>query len=831
MTGPGARRMPASESKPIVLITGASGLLGTEIALSLSDEYHIVGIDKVVGNSPGEEIKVDLTSAGSLREALETFTERHGKKIAAVIHLAAYYDFTGEPHLLYDALNVQGTARLLDALQGFEVERFIHASTMLVHAPGEPGLPIDESAPIEPAWAYPRSKAAAEKAIREHRGGIPCAILRLAGVYSDTGGVPTLTHQIKRIYERTLKSDLFAGDKSRGQSMVHIEDAVDAFACAVQRRATLPEYVEILIGEPEALSYEALQNLIADHLHAEPGTTLTVPAPLAKAGAWLEERMEPIVPDAIDQGEKPFIRPFMVDLASDHYELDVSRAEALLRWRPKHRLRDTLPAICDALKRDPLRWYRDNKLNPPHWLERLESADGTAEDARRRYEERQRREHARSRWGHFMNAGLGAWLIFAAITHGYSQPVMQWSNVAAGGVIIVLAAFSLSWRFAAARWAAAAVGIYVMAAPLLFWARDAAAYLEGTLVGALIVGFAVALRPAPGVTPAAVLGGPTVPPGWDFSPSTWTQRLPIIFLAFVGLFISRYLAAYQLEHIDSVWEPFFAGTQPRKNGTEDIITSSVSRAWPVPDAGLGAMTYMLEILTGLIGSARRWRTMPWLVMLFGIMIVPLGAISIFFIIIQPIVIGTWCTLCLIAAAAMLVQIPYSFDELVATAQFLIRRKRAGCSLITTFFAGDTDDGEREPPQKDEFDRNPKTIVGDCLAGGVNVPWNLAVSAILGIGLMLTRLLAGSTPPMAHAEHLIGALVVTISVTACAEVARPLRFLNGLLGAALLATPFLFEGGGTATLIMDLVIGVALIVLCVPRGRVRCRYGNVTPYLI
>lgn len=70
----------------------------------------------------------------------------------------------------------------------------------------------------------------------------------------------------------------------------------------------------------------------------------------------------------------------------------------------------------------------------------------------------------------------------------------------------------------------------------------------------------------------------------------------------------------------------------------------MSEAWPVPDAGLGALTYALEIIVGCIGSARRWRTMPWLVVLFGIMIVPLGAISIFFIVIQPIVIGTYSTL-------------------------------------------------------------------------------------------------------------------------------------------------------------------------------------------
>ena len=59
-------------------------------------------------------------------------------------------------------------------------------------------------------------------------------------------------------------------------------------------------------------------------------------------------------------------------------------------------------------------------------------------------------------------------------------------------------------------------------------------------------------------------------------------------------------------------------------GTARIITSHISEAWPVADAGLGAAVYVLEILTGVIGDKRRWRTMPWMVLFFGILIVPLG---------------------------------------------------------------------------------------------------------------------------------------------------------------------------------------------------------------
>src|SRR3546814_10568699 len=74
--------------------------------------------------------------------------------------------------------------------------------------------------------------------------------------------------------------------------------------------------------------------------------------------------------------------------------------------------------------------------------------------------------------------------------------------------------------------------------------------------------------------------GPDTPPGWSYNPSAWTQRLPIIFLALIGLLVARYLTAYQLGQISGVWEPFFPGLpdEPGKNGAEAVITSSVSEA-------------------------------------------------------------------------------------------------------------------------------------------------------------------------------------------------------------------------------------------------------------
>ena len=812
-----------AQPKPVVLVTGAAGNIGSSLTKALGRTYKIVGLDLEGKKAPFDLIGVDLTSRQSVEAAMREFRDRYGGEIASVIHLAAYFDFTGEESPLYDKVNVEGTRNLLAALQSFDVEQFVYSGTMLVHRPGAPGLPISEETAIEPKWAYPKSKARAEQVIAEEHGEIPYVLLHLAGLYDEKSAVPTLTDQIRRIYERDPHSHAYPGSMETGQSYVHKDDMIDAFVRTVRRRNKLPANTTILVGEPDVMSYGELQKELARLIHGEKDwTTLHVPKSVATAGAWLEEKSEPLIPDGFDHGEKPFIRPFMIAMADDHYELDITRAETLLGWDPRHSLRETLPEIVANLKSDPQKWYEANRLTPPYWLGAADSGK-SAEDLRERAEENYRAQHRQFLWAPFLNIALGLWLITSPFLLGYESRGMIWSDTLAGVLVAVLSVVTLSWRFGLLRWAVAAVAVWVMAAPLVFWAPLAAAYLNGTLVGALIFALAVLTRPPPGVEPVAAVTGPTIPSGWSYSPSSWTQRIPIIALAIVGLFISRYLAGYQLEHIDNVWDPFFSGSaDDPQNGSEEIITSSVSQAWPVPDAGLGALTYMLEILTGIIGSARRWRTMPWLVILFGIMIVPLGVVSITFIVIQPIVLGTWCALCLVAAAAMVIQIPYSLDELIATGQFLARRRRAGRPLLRVFLSGDTDEGGKREAA-DEFAQPPGAFFRDMLGGGVSTPPTLLASVAIGIWLMFTRLTLGAEGGMADADHLIGALVVTTSVTAFAEAARPVRFLNVGFGMALAIMPFIFEASAIQ-MVFGVLLGLALIGLSIPRGAVKNDYG-------
>lgn len=343
-----------------IIVTGANGLIGKAIAARLSRRFAVVGFVHKTPPSPPrgvESVQADLTSDESVERALARVRERHGSRIAAVIHLAAYYSFSGEPSHLYEDLTVKGTERLLKGLQSFQVEQFSFSSTMLVHQPGEPGHPINEDSPLEPKWAYPQSKVETERRIAAEHGAIPVLILRIAGVYDDNTHSIPLAHQMRRIYEHQLLAHVFPGDISHGQAFIHLDDLVDLYERAVERRKQIPPELTLLVSEPETISYDDLQRGFARQLLGEEFDTHEIPKEAAKVGAWVE--------DAIPAGEEPFIQPWMIDLADDHYELDISRARSYLGWQPQHSLKETLPVMTNALRRDPLRWYADNDIAPP----------------------------------------------------------------------------------------------------------------------------------------------------------------------------------------------------------------------------------------------------------------------------------------------------------------------------------------------------------------------------------------------------------------------------------------------------------------------------------
>lgn len=426
-------------------------------------------------------------------------------------------------------------------------------------------------------------------------------------------------------------------------------------------------------------------------------------------------------------------------------------------------------------------------------------------------------------WTNWTVVLLGLWLMASPASFGYDQPAMRWSDWISGALLVLLGLWSLRPTPRAdffGRWGAAVVGTWLQVAPLLFWAQEAAAYANDTLVGAFVITLTILVPMMPGLAHhrAAMAGGPEVPPGWSYNPSSWHQRAPIIALAAAGWFLSRALAAVQLGYVDAAWEPFFGP------GTERVLHSDVSRAWPISDAGLGAFAYTFELLMGFMGGKARWRTMPWMVTFFGILVVPLGVTHIVLVILQPAMVGHWCTLCLAAATAMLLMIPLTLDEVWAMVQFMVAARRDGKPLWRTFWVGGTLAGGGPDERTPAYGAPVRSMVAPAL-WGVNLPWNLAAATLLGVWLMFAPAVLGSGGRAADSDHLAGALVVTVAVIALAEVARPLRFATALIGLWIAASPWLLSGASGAARWNDLAIGLAIAVLSLPRGPVRERYGG------
>ena len=170
-----------------------------------------------------------------------------------------------------------------------------------------------------------------------------------------------------------------------------------------------------------------------------------------------------------------------------------------------------------------------------------------------------------------------------------------------------------------------------------------------------------------------------IPPGWDYNPAAWSQRIPIVVLAVIGFFIASYLALYQLKVFDTVWEPFFG------DGSKKILNSPISHALPIPDGALAAFGYLVDAVAGIIGGQRRWKTMPWIVVFFGIAIGPLGLISVMLVVFQPVLFDAWCTLCLITAFISVVMIGPSMDEFLASLQYMKRARDSGKPLWRAFW--------------------------------------------------------------------------------------------------------------------------------------------------
>lgn len=145
-----------------ILVTGSNGGIGRYVVRDLVEAGHeVMGVDVQPGDGPGRFLRVDLTQAGEVYNALAR------AKAEAVVHLGAWADAGKVPDPRTYGDNVQGTFNLFQACADLGIRRIVSASSAQVYGfAGAPPLyaPVDETHPLRPVNSYALSKMAGEQA-------------------------------------------------------------------------------------------------------------------------------------------------------------------------------------------------------------------------------------------------------------------------------------------------------------------------------------------------------------------------------------------------------------------------------------------------------------------------------------------------------------------------------------------------------------------------------------------------------------------------------------------------------------------------------------------
>jgi nucleoside-diphosphate-sugar epimerase len=178
-----------------VLITGATGFIGTYVRRQLAGKHRVFAVTRQP--SPSSDDVVDWISADLADRDIAIHLPGH---VDAVVYLAQgrqYREFPAGVRDVFDA-NVLGLVSILEYARQHDVSRFILASTANVYRRNEEY--ITEDAVTEPRTFYARSKRAAELLLASYAGLFQCTVLRLFTVYGPgqkTGLIPSLIERVR----------------------------------------------------------------------------------------------------------------------------------------------------------------------------------------------------------------------------------------------------------------------------------------------------------------------------------------------------------------------------------------------------------------------------------------------------------------------------------------------------------------------------------------------------------------------------------------------------------------------------------------------------------
>jgi nucleoside-diphosphate-sugar epimerase len=309
-----------------LLVTGGTGFIGSHLA----EEGRRRGAEVVVlglTDRPEERANAQLLAGlgvevipGSITDA--ELCERSMRGVTHVFHLAVAMREGGKADEFFEAVNLDGTRRLLEAAGAARVERFVYCGTIGIYGHRAPGITTEDS-PLRPGNIYERTKVAAERLVRELAPAlrVPFTILRPADVYGPRD------QRLLKLF-RGVHGGRFPlfGDGTGRRHMVYVDDVVSAFFAACERTEAVGE--AMIVAGPRPCTLRELIEEVRRVTGSERFGRRLPLAPMLAAAAVVEDVCQALHLDP------PIYRRRMDFFTSDS-AFDTSRARRLLGWAPR----------------------------------------------------------------------------------------------------------------------------------------------------------------------------------------------------------------------------------------------------------------------------------------------------------------------------------------------------------------------------------------------------------------------------------------------------------------------------------------------------------------
>lgn len=328
-----------------VLVTGATGFLGSNLAFTLAEQGHTVRA--LVRNPAKAKMlqghKLDIVD-GNLNDPASLEKAAAGMEI--VFNNAGMVADWGKRETFY-RVNVAGTRNLLEACLAAGTKRFVHASSVTVLGIPRDLSPMSESTPYTQNHFeyYTETKIASEKLVLQYhrQRGLPCVIIR-PGLIWGPGDTTILPH-IKDLALRGLLYNI-----GRGQNdlcLVYIAHVVRAMTLAAEVPQALGQVYNIVDAEKHT-SRDFLYGLTQAMGIKPPARAL--PFPLLYASAWFLEMLSKL----LRRSQAPFLTRYGLCLLGCHYNFDITKAKRELGYSPS-------VSFCQGMRNIAARYQNGNK--------------------------------------------------------------------------------------------------------------------------------------------------------------------------------------------------------------------------------------------------------------------------------------------------------------------------------------------------------------------------------------------------------------------------------------------------------------------------------------